>query len=120
MIELFLFTQSQDEDSALEEILNSGVSAISLKRDRAGSRYVSASEDITMPAFEVIEVDPTGAGDCFSATFLAGWLQGLPAATCLRQANAAGALAVSKRGPMEGASTRDAITHFLQDHEVYA
>jgi len=112
--ELFLFATGADEASALKQILQRGVRTIALKRGNAGSRCVSRSEDLAMPAFPVIEVDPTGAGDCFSATFVAGWLCNLPAGDCLRQANAAGALAVTRRGPMEGASTPEDIACFLQ------
>jgi len=118
--ELFLFAPGRDEDAALEQVLQRGVSAIALKRGNAGSRYVSRSEDLTMPAFAVDELDPTGAGDCFSATFVAGWRRGLPAGDCLRHANAAGALAVMRRGPMEGVSTAEDITHFLQHDEVFS
>jgi len=117
--ELFLFAPGNDEDAALEQILRRGVSAIALKRGAAGSRYLSRSEAMTMPGFPVEEVDPTGAGDCFSATFVSGWLRGLPAIECLRHANAAGALAVMRRGPMEGVSTPDEINHFLQHDEVF-
>jgi len=118
--ELLLFAPGCDEEAALPKILQRGVRAIALKCGSAGSRYVSRSEEITMPAFSVDELDPTGAGDCFSATFLAGWLRGLPAEDNLRRANAAGALAVMQRGPMEGTSTPDAITHFLQRDEVFS
>jgi len=110
--ELFLFAPGVDEETALKQILQRGVRMIALKRGDAGSRCVSGDEDLTMPAFAVDELDPTGAGDCFSATFVAGWLRGLPAEDCLRHANAAGALAVMRRGPMEGVSTAEDITYF--------
>jgi len=70
--ELFLFAPGHDEDAALEQVLRRGVSAIALKRGNTGSRYVSCSEDITMPAFAVEEVDPTGAGLFFG--HICGWL----------------------------------------------
>ena len=53
----------------------------------------------------VTEVDPTGAGDCFTATFVTGWLRGLPPREALGRACAAGALAVTRMGPMQGTST---------------
>jgi len=112
--ELFLFAPDVDEDTALEQILQRGVRSIALKRGAAGSRYVSRMQALTMPAFPVDELDPTGAGDCFSATFVSGWLRNLPADECLRHANAAGAMAVMRRGPMEGVSSPDEIAHFLQ------
>ena len=70
----------------------------------------------SLPAFSVAEIDPTGAGDAFGATFVAGWLDGLAAADNLRRANAAGALAVGRRGPMEGTSTKAEIARFLAAH----
>ena len=56
-------------------------------------------------AFRGHEIDPTGAGDCFGATFVTCWLRGMPPADALRYAAASGALAVSRQGPMEGAAT---------------
>ena len=55
-----------------------------------------------MPGFAVDEVDPTGAGDCFGAAFVSFWLRGAAPAEALRIANACGALAVTRKGPMEG------------------
>jgi len=49
-------------------------------------------------------IDPTGAGDCFCATYIALTALGTPFARALSEANAAGARAVTVRGPMEGNS----------------
>ena len=64
----------------------------------------------------VIEVDPTGAGDIFGATFVVGWLKGLPPQENLRRANIAGMLAVSRQGPMEGTSGEADILARLDQH----
>ncbi len=50
-------------------------------------------------------MDPTGAGDCFDATFVTCRALGRTVAESLDYANASGALAVCVRGPMEGTST---------------
>jgi sugar/nucleoside kinase (ribokinase family) len=50
-------------------------------------------------------VDPTGAGDCFCGTFVTLSAAGQPLLLALTRANAAGALAVTRLGPMEGNST---------------
>jgi sugar/nucleoside kinase (ribokinase family) len=63
----------------------------------------------------VREVDPTGAGDIFGATFVTGWLAGLSSADNLRRATAAGAIAVTRKGPMEGVSTLAEIEAFLAE-----
>ncbi|WP_348527348.1 carbohydrate kinase family protein [Mesorhizobium sp.] len=65
-----------------------------------------------MPGFAVEEVDPTGAGDCFGAAFVCFWLRGAAPAEALRIANACGALAVTRKGPMEG-------IHRLADVEAF-
>lgn len=76
-----------------------------LKRGDQGCIGRDATGTYSLPARKTRVIDPTGAGDCFCATLVtllaAG--QALPAA--LARANAAGALAVSRLGPMEGNST---------------
>jgi sugar/nucleoside kinase (ribokinase family) len=112
--EVLLFSDQRDERSAIREILSRGVSAVVLKQGAEGARYVDITTDINVPAFNATEVDPTGAGDIFSATFVAGWLQGLAPRDNLRRANAAGALAVGRKGPMEGTSTAAEIDAFVE------
>lgn len=111
--ELYLFADQGDETAAIGQVLSRGVSAVVLKRGANGARYVDATTDVSAPAFVVEEIDPTGAGDIFGATFVAGWLTGLPPADNLHRATAAGAIAVGRKGPMEGSSTADEIAQFL-------
>lgn len=111
--EVLLFSPEATEEAAAKDILARGVRAIVLKQGAAGARYLDGKDDLFVPAFAVDEIDPTGAGDAFGATFLAGWLAGLDAETNLRRANGAGALAVRRKGPMEGTSTRAELDAFL-------
>lgn len=111
--ELFLFTKAQEEAAAVAELLARGVRAVVVKRGAAGASCFAHNGCAHVPGIAVAEVDPTGAGDCFGATFVAAWLQGLPPSEALRLANAAGALAVGQRGPMEGASTHTQIETLL-------
>ena len=60
-------------------------------------------------------MDPTGAGDCFGAVFMAAWLRGLSPREALRFAAAAGARAVERQGPMEGSSTSEELEAFLAE-----
>lgn len=87
--------------------------AVVLKRGSAGSIYVDRNRRIDKRAFELTEVDPTGAGDCFCGTFLACLVRGLPVEQALMRANAAGAMAVLKRGPMEGNSSMEELDRFI-------
>ena len=112
--ELYLFAKADEERAAAAEILERGVSAIIVKKGVAGAVYYDRSQSWSMPAFDVEEVDPTGAGDCFGAAFVTEWLRGAEPAEALRFANAAGARAVMKKGPMEGASSRAEIEAWLR------
>lgn len=84
-----------------------------LKRGPAGCSIYQDGEHFEIPGFPVTEVDPTGAGDCFSAAFIAGLQAGWPLPQVGRFANAAGALAVTKLGPMEGAPAFRQVKKFL-------
>jgi fructokinase len=102
-----------DARQAAGEFLRGRAECVFLKRGAAGSTYLDRGQTIDVPAFAVEEVDPTGAGDCAGATFVAAILQGRPPAEAARRANAAGALAVTRRGPMEGNSTPAELDAFL-------
>lgn len=80
-----------------------------LKRGAAGSAAFDRTGSVAAPAYETAEVDPTGAGDCFGGTFVA---------CAIARANAAGALAVSRIGPMEGNSMPADIDRFLAERGV--
>jgi sugar/nucleoside kinase (ribokinase family) len=103
--ELTMLTEAKSEGGAIAEILGFGVSAIVVKHGAQGASYHDGRENRRQPAFTVTEVDPTGAGDCFGATFITCRLQGRSVSECLRYAAASGALAVTRRGPMEGTAT---------------
>jgi tagatose kinase len=115
-VELYLFTKAQEEKAAVAEILGRGVRAIVHKRGADGASYFDSATRLTQPGFEVEEVDPTGAGDCFGATFVSCWLRGLPPAQGLAYAAASGALAVTRQGPMEGAASQAELDAFLASH----
>jgi D-tagatose-bisphosphate aldolase class II non-catalytic subunit len=103
--ELTMLTEAKSEGGAIAEILGLGVSAIVVKHGAQGASYHDGQQNRRQPAFTVTEVDPTGAGDCFGATFITCRLQGRSVSECLRYAAASGALAVTRRGPMEGTAT---------------
>lgn len=110
--EIGLLTQSRDEAAAVAELLAGGVRAVVHKRGARGAACFDAAGQHFVPPFTVQEIDPTGAGDCFGGVFTALWLRGETVERALTLATAAGALAVTRRGPMEGAATLAAIRAF--------
>lgn len=103
--ELTLLINADSDEAAIAELLALGVKAIVIKRGAEGATYVDREQRLHAAPLAVSEVDPTGAGDCFGGAFVACRALGMDAQDALRHANAAGALAVTQRGPMEGAST---------------
>lgn len=91
------------------------VSALVVVKDgENGATALAAGEALHRPAMAVDPVDTTGAGDCFNAGFIAGWLSGLDLSATLDFANAAGAL--STRAPSsDGAPRLAAVKQALQD-----
>ncbi len=110
--ELLFPGQGFDDWSA--RLLASGARAVVLKRGDQGCIGRDAGGMVDLPAHPAIVVDPTGAGDCFCATFVTLAADGQPLAEALAHANAAGALAVGKLGPMEGNSSLAEIAAILK------
>ncbi|MDG4877089.1 sugar kinase [Mesorhizobium sp. WSM4935] len=103
-----------DERQAVAALIARGVGEIVLKRGAAGSTRFGADGSRTDCAgFLVEEIDPTGAGDCFGATYLTCRRKGIEPGKALLYANAAGALNVTRLGPMEGLAGFDALDRFI-------
>ena len=115
--ELTLLTRSKEQKLAIAELLSYGIAAIVHKQGARGVAYHSAKRDAFVPAFKVTEIDPTGAGDCFGGAFTSFWLRGMEIVEALTLAAAAGALAVTHRGPMEGAFDLETLRAFVREHE---
>lgn len=96
-------------------LIDGGAQAVVLKRGAQGCIGMGTDRVATaLAGHKVTMVDPTGAGDCFCATFAALHTMGMALPQALIRANAAGALAVQSLGPMEGNSTPAAIDTFLE------
>lgn len=127
LLEIATFVLPSVEDAAVlfpdepferfaQRFHDAGARYVVLKRGEAGCIGSEARGEVAaFEAHRVEVVDPTGAGDCFCATFVALSTAGrFSFRDALRRANAAGALAVGKVGPMEGNSSLREIEAFLE------
>jgi sugar/nucleoside kinase (ribokinase family) len=104
----------RSEAEAAASLLAGTCAMIVVKRGARGSAlYRRDAAPLALPAFPSEEVDPTGAGDCFGGTFIASLAREEAPDRALMLATAAGALAVRRKGPMEGNSTLAEIEAFL-------
>jgi sugar/nucleoside kinase (ribokinase family)/pimeloyl-ACP methyl ester carboxylesterase len=83
-------------------LLAGGTSLVALKRGADGAVARDAGGTVQVAGHSVEVVDPTGAGDCFCGTLVPLLAAGMPLDKALVRANAAGTLAVTRLGPMEG------------------
>jgi fructokinase len=95
---------------------------MAVTRGARGCVWLNAETDGADPGFEVEAVDTTGAGDAFTAALLAGLLaepdiasDPVRLAHAIRFANAAGALATTRRGAMPALPDHAAIARFLAE-----
>ncbi len=112
-LDYFGLSKFRDEDKIVGSLHQRGIRHVVVKRGPRGSSYYSADEQYHVAGCPVTVVDPTGAGDCFGATFVSLFLAGYSVPDALAHANAAGSLAISQRGPMEGTSTLAQIEALL-------
>jgi sugar/nucleoside kinase (ribokinase family) len=77
-----------------------------IKLGRRGSRWLTATRDLTVPAQRVPAVDTTGAGDAFNGGFLYALLGGRPPRECLRIGNFVGARSTLAAGGLSGLPRR--------------
>jgi sugar/nucleoside kinase (ribokinase family) len=113
--EILLFAPADDPAQAAQRLIAGGVEEVVLKRGAAGAQVFTVAGCVDGAPFSVNEVDPTGAGDCFGATFVVCRRLGMAADRALAYANAAGARTVTVKGPMEGASTFAELDIFIAE-----
>jgi fructokinase len=103
-------------DDAIQTVLSLGPDAVVLTDGERGCWFSSGSSVSFIPAFRVEAVEPTGAGDAFTAAIVArslasGWAP-LSVAD-VRYAAAAGALATTRPGAWDGLPNRAQLDAFL-------
>lgn len=107
--EATMLTGDENAETACRALLARGIDVVALKRGARGSTVFTKASEFNVPSISVREIDPTGAGDCYGGAFVVGMLEGWDLPTTARFANVAGALAVTRKGPMEGIPRRGEV-----------
>lgn len=128
--ELLLLSDAYNVDAVVQDLLEDKPElVVVVTKGAEGCVVMTQSEEYSVPGigpmvfvdpingYEVVEVDPTGAGDCFDAGFLARWLAGDLPSDAAQFANACGALAVTAKGPMAGARSLAEVQAFMRVNE---
>ena len=106
----------EDAKIAAKSLLEKGAGAIVLTLGSRGALLISENQPaIISTPYKVNVVDTTAAGDSFVAALSVGIVEGLPLENALRQATAAGALAVTKIGAQPGMPTKKEVNELMEE-----
>ena len=94
---------------AAEKLLSWGVKTVVLKLGSDGSMLVTSKKSKHFPACKVDAIDPTAAGDAFTAALTVELASGHDLEHAILFANYAGALAASKLGAQPSLPTRSEV-----------
>jgi len=86
----------------LRSLRDKRIRGVGLKLGGKGAALLWRRREFLTDAFPVDTVDTTGAGDCFDAGFIYGWLRGKKPQECLEIANICGALSTRRAGGIDG------------------
>lgn len=115
LTEARVLTGAGDVEDVAWRLIGRGADLVVVKMGAEGSLLLSKEGIVIREwAYRVNEVDPTGAGDVFDAAFLVARLRGFSLERALEFANAAGAIKVTRFGPMEGPTSFDEVLEFLE------
>lgn len=106
--------QHSDLIAAAGQMLDLGPQVVIVTLGREGCLVATAEAQLHSPGFAVEPVDTTGAGDCFNAAFLTGYLSGWSLERTAALANAAAAISVTGLGPRGSLPTQGQVLEFLE------
>lgn len=109
-----MISGAEEPEAIADFFLKEGVGTIALKMGPKGSYIKNANEKMKLSPHSVKVVDGTGAGDCFVAGFLTGYLKELPLEETGRIANAAGSKCAAAIGAAGGLCTYEELVEFAK------
>lgn len=98
---------------AAQALLALGPKAALITLGERGAFYADREQTFLVPAFPVVVVDTTAAGDAFNGGFAAALARNVPIREAVRQAMAVAALCVTRRGAQPSMPTAAEVDEFL-------
>ena len=96
-----------------KKLLESGAKQVIVTLGREGSCWVRKDRAQTFPSFPAEAVDSTAAGDAFNGALACAVAEGSPIQEAIRLGNAAGAIAVTRKGAQDSLPTREEMMNLL-------
>jgi ribokinase len=108
-----LGVQSESVEVQAKALVDCGVGTVVATLGEEGAVRVSAAGVAAFPAYPVVPVDATGAGDAFTAGFVAALARGEEMDAAVDEGCRAGAFCVTRCGVIDGLGTREALDAIL-------
>jgi sugar/nucleoside kinase (ribokinase family) len=112
-MEAMQLTQQKDFDQACRRLRKTAPCVV-VKLGQRGAVAIQGEKVNSVRGFKVKAVDTTGAGDCFAAGFISGYVEGLSVRKCLKLGNACGALSTRRPGGTAGQPDHVAIKKLFE------
>jgi ribokinase len=96
-----------------KKLLESGAKQVIVTLGREGSCWVRKNRSQTFPSFPAEAVDSTAAGDAFNGALACAVAEERPIQEAIRLGNAAGAIAVTRKGAQDSLPTREEMMNLL-------
>lgn len=116
--EAFALTGETEPRRQAERFLAAGCGSVIITRGEHGALLMTPGETVEMPAFPVDVIDPSGAGDAFTAGFILGLVEAWSTQDSLQFACAIGASACTQLGCTTGVFTRVEAEAYVQAHPL--
>ena len=116
--ELVALTGQDDVEQGARKLLDLGVRVVICKAGGEGAYWIT-EEVAHIAPMPVTPIDTTAAGDAFNGA-LAAMIGDLPIVEAIRWANAAGALATTRRGAQPSLPRREAVLDLLESRVASA
>lgn len=113
-VELLALSGAKCAEVAMDALC-AQVPVLAVKCGIRGAVGAQGSERVEVPAFRVVAVDATGAGDTFDAGFLAAWLRGATLTQALVGGSAAAALGTTAYGGFDGQPDWNALLRLVEE-----
>ncbi|MGI9335686.1 MAG: carbohydrate kinase family protein, partial [Gammaproteobacteria bacterium] len=109
LVEVQALTRKSDPAAGARQLNAAGVERVIVTLGASGVLSITPDEVLEIPPVSVKAVDTTGAGDVFCGTYVAGLALGHDPTVCLRAANEAAALSVTRAGTQSAFPSKDEL-----------
>ena len=110
------YSGSDDPEKAVYQLAENGAETVGVTMGRLGSITLQNNKLYRCPAFPIVPVDTTGAGDVYHGAYCVRYLETHDPMECMRFAAAVAALKCLKSGGRTGIPNREQVNEFLKNN----